>query len=250
MLNAVIIGNKAAIEEMANMIASVAGDEIAILSRLENINKGIMYLENSTSPDIIFAHAQVDDGLSFEILSKCNVFAPVIFVAEDDCFVKNTFDYNCIAYLVKPLDPSRIRRALTKYRMLNNYFTNGHNHHNQGSYKPVKSRMIVRNGKENIALPITDIVFFRTEHRCVFVTDQQGNEYTSDKSLSDIEAELDKERFFRVNRQYIVNINFIHGFKPYERVKLLVELTVPELKHNVVVSQEMAPQFREWIYNA
>jgi len=56
--------------------------------------------------------------------------------------------------------------------------------------------------------------------------------------------------FFRANRQYIVNINYVKGFKAYEKVKLLVELTIPELNHCIIISQETAPAFRKWMYEA
>ena len=115
----------------------------------------------------------------------------------------------------------------------------------------IRHRMLVKKGRENISLPVSDIVLFHTEHRTVYVIDKRGREYIVDKNLCDIELELDRSIFFRVNRQYIVNINFIHGYKTHEKVKLVVELTVPKLNHHfLVVSQEMAPQFREWMYNA
>jgi DNA-binding LytR/AlgR family response regulator len=71
-----------------------------------------------------------------------------------------------------------------------------------------------------------------------------------DKNLSDLEEELDNKNFFRANRQYIVNIDFIKSFKPYERVKLWVDLTVPDIDHSIIVSQETAPFFRKWLLEA
>ena len=72
----------------------------------------------------------------------------------------------------------------------------------------------------------------------------------ADKNLGELEQTLDENIFFRANRQYIININFIKGFKSYEKVKLQVDLTIPDLNHCIIVSQETAPQFREWMYNA
>ncbi|MBS1576922.1 MAG: LytTR family transcriptional regulator, partial [Bacteroidetes bacterium] len=62
--------------------------------------------------------------------------------------------------------------------------------------------------------------------------------------------ELDDSMFFRANRQYIVNINFVKGFKAYEKVKLLVDLTLQEINHCIIISQETAPAFRKWMYEA
>jgi DNA-binding LytR/AlgR family response regulator len=72
----------------------------------------------------------------------------------------------------------------------------------------------------------------------------------SDHNLTELEDALDQASFFRANRQYIININYIRGFKAYEKVKLQVDLTLPDLNHCIIISQEMAPQFKEWMQNA
>ncbi|HEY0060017.1 MAG TPA: LytTR family DNA-binding domain-containing protein, partial [Flavisolibacter sp.] len=72
-----------------------------------------------------------------------------------------------------------------------------------------------------------------------------------DKNLSDLESELDSDRFFRANRQFIVNSDYIKGFRTYERVKLQVELNVDiPFNNTIIVSQETAASFRQWLYEA
>ncbi len=77
--------------------------------------------------------------------------------------------------------------------------------------------------------------------------DRDGKKYISDKPLGDMEQELDPSIFFRVNRQYIINIGFVKSYKTYEKVKLRIDLTMPDLHHQIIVSQETAPCFRKWI---
>lgn len=252
MLNAVIIEDKEpAMNQLIATLASIA-DGVNIVSRLESISKSIEYISQRPAIDIVFSAVQLRDGLSFEIFNHTNICTPVIFISDDEGFMLDAFEYNCIAYLLRPVDEDRLRRALAKYRMVNNYFHNGYasDSYVNNIARHTKHRMLVKKGKESVSLPINEIVLFHTEHRTVYVIDHLGQEYIADRNLCDIEQELDKEQFFRVNRQYIVNINFIHGFKTWQRVKLMIDLTIPQIKHNVIVSQEMAPQFREWMYNA
>ena len=106
----------------------------------------------------------------------------------------------------------------------------------------------MRRGIENIPLVTADIAIIYTENKLVYVIDKDGRKYISDKHLSDLEADLDESIFFRVNRQYIVNVSFIKSYKSYDKVKLQVDLTMPDLHHHhIVISQEMAPSFRKWI---
>jgi DNA-binding LytR/AlgR family response regulator len=111
-----------------------------------------------------------------------------------------------------------------------------------------KSRLIVRRGLENIALKVEEVACIYTENKVIFVIDNNEKKYIYDKNLSELCHELDGNLFFRANRQYIVNINYIRGFKPFERVKLLVSLNLPTVAHQIVVSQETAPLFKKWIY--
>jgi DNA-binding LytR/AlgR family response regulator len=83
----------------------------------------------------------------------------------------------------------------------------------------------------------------------VFLVDKDGKKYMAHASnLTDLMLQLNKRIFFRANRKYIVNINFIKKYKPFDRVKVEVELCVhsPEL---VVISQENSSSFKHWIEN-
>ena len=65
-----------------------------------------------------------------------------------------------------------------------------------------------------------------------------------------MEEELDRHTFFRANRQHIINIGFVKSFKPCENVKLLVETSIPDINHSIIISQETAPKFRKWMQDA
>jgi len=165
----------------------------------------------------------------------------------------NAFEYNGIDYLLKPVSKDDLSKAIMKYKMLEKHFNSGskrmHNLiHQFGSKK--KTRLLVRKGLENISLRLDEIALFYTENKIVYVVDHTGKKYLVDKNLTDLEEELDDSMFFRANRQYIVNINYVKGFKAYEKVKLLVDLTLPEISHCIIISQETAPAFRKWMYEA
>ena len=106
-------------------------------------------------------------------------------------------------------------------------------------------------GIENIALKIEDIALIFTENKIAFVIDgQSGRKFISEKNLVELEKELDPQIFFRANRKYIVSINFIKAFKPIDKVKLQVSLTIPDLNHQIIISQNSAKNFKKWIDEA
>jgi DNA-binding LytR/AlgR family response regulator len=111
-----------------------------------------------------------------------------------------------------------------------------------------RTRLIVRKANENIALRVEDIAFFYRDNTIILAVDRDEKKYLCDQSLSTLEEELDGALFFRANRKYLVNINFIRGFRTFERVKLEITLSLPNNQHQIIISQETAPVFRKWIY--
>ncbi len=119
-----------------------------------------------------------------------------------------------------------------------------------GSNLKKHTRILVQKGIETLALKLEDVVLFYTQNRVVFVVDKEDRRYIYDKSLAELEEELDPQEFFRVNRQYILHIDAIKSFKPYDRGKIQIRLNLENTSHRIIVSQHTAPVFKKWIYTA
>ncbi len=114
--------------------------------------------------------------------------------------------------------------------------------------KKKKTRLIVRKGAENIALKVEDIAFIYRDNTIIIAVDKEEKKYLCDRNLTLLEEELDEAQFFRANRKYLVNIDYIKCFKSFEKVKLEVYLNLPSNGHHIIVSQETAPHFKKWIH--
>ena len=252
MLNTIIIEDERPSRESLLQTLHRVSADVNLLATITSVQEGISYLGQPRNADIIFSDVQLPDGLSFEIFRHCVIDAPVIFVTAYDEFMMNAFEYNGIDYLLKPVDEKELDNALKKYNMLQHHFAGKTDINKlvQPFLQTKKTRLVVKKGIESIALPFDDIVLFFTENKVVYVIDKCGRKYLCDKNLADLEMELDKNRFFRANRQYIVNINYIRSFKPYEKVKLQIDLATNDINHAIIVSQETAPAFRKWVYEA
>jgi len=253
MLNTIIIEDERPARENLLQTLSRVAPEIKVIAVLSTVKEGIEYLSSSCNADIIFSDVQLPDGLSFGIFRHARVDVPVIFITGFDEFMMNAFEYNGIDYLLKPVDEKELGKALQKYKMLQNHFTSKSTELSRLlSYTEgrKKTRLVVKKGMENIALTLDSIVLFYTENKIVYVIDKTGRKYLSDKNLGELEEELDENRFFRANRQYIINIDYVKGFKSFEKVKLQVDLLLSEINHSIIISQETAPAFRKWVYEA
>ena len=226
-----------------------------ILAKLDSVKRALSWLAQHPAPDLIFMDIQLADGLSFEIFKQAGVKTPVIFTTCYDKFMLLAFENNGIDYILKPIEKTDIQKAIWKYKNLQNHFEQ---HGQQMSMTKLmgfingrsKSRILVKRGMDNILLRLEDIILFYTENKVVFVIDRFSKKYILDKTLSELEEELDSQLFFRANRQYIININFVKSFKAYKKVKLLVDIDIPELEEPVIISQHVAPAFKKWMEDA
>jgi DNA-binding LytR/AlgR family response regulator len=255
MLNTIIIEDeRPARAELQSLLHRMEPD-VHVMAALASVQESILFLNQVKDADLIFSDIQLSDGLSFEIFKHTNIRVPVIFITGFDEFMMNAFECNGIDYLLKPVDEKDLACALKKYKMLQEHFTLKENeigklvHFLTGKKK---SRLLVSKGMEHISLRTDDIAILYTENKIVYAIDNTGKKYLADRNLSELEQELDDTIFFRVNRQYIINVNYIRGFRSYEKVKLQVDMVLPELndKHFIIISQETAPAFRKWIYEA
>lgn len=239
-------------EKLSNML-NEQQENIEIKAVIRTVEEGLEFFRENSGIDLIFSDVQLADGLSFEIFEEAGVNCPVIFVSAYDKYLVNAFEYSGIDYLLKPIAREGLHNSVRKYKALQKHFAE-----NTLSLRKMfddyftskKTRIIVKKGTSNISLLLTDVAFFYTENLVVYVYDNKGNKYLIDKSLNSLEQELDPRSYFRANRQYILNIAYVQGYKTYERVKLLVSLTLKDLDHLIIVGQEKARNFRQWLAEA
>jgi DNA-binding LytR/AlgR family response regulator len=253
MLNTIIIEDERPARDLLVQTLAEIDSTIQVDAMLTSVKESVEYLSREPRADIILSDVQLTDGYSFEIFKNNTRNIPVIFITGYDEFMVNAFACNGIDYLLKPLSRHDLRQALHKYKMLGNHFSG----HNKGLNNLIqqpstrkKSRMIVRKGLEYISLRLEDIVLLYTENKLVYIIDKEGKKYIGEKNLAELEQELNPANFFRANRQYLIHMNFIKGFRSFEKVKLLVELSLTGLNHEIIISQENAARFRQWMYEA
>jgi len=251
MIKAVIIEDeKTALDNLLYHL-SLLKEPVSVIATMETVEDSVDWLCNNPPPDLIFMDIYLKDGISFSIFDKVRVSPPIIFITAFDNFMVKAFEQTSIEYLLKPINEQELSKAITKYKNLKNHFLN--NYENLREYLAVKdhglkSRIVVKKGIEFLSIPLDEAVYFFTDQKITFLVTKDGKKFLVNKNLKELEEELDRKKFYRANRKYIVNINYIKSYKAYEKIKILVELTVP-VTEDIIISQESAIDFRKWIAN-
>ena len=223
--------------------------EAALIGHLDTVSRATGWLTENPAPDLIFCDIQLADGISFEIFDKVKVSSPIIFTTAFDQYAIRAFQVNAIDYLLKPIDPKELERAVDKYKsqsepqslnleVLKSLI--------QPQAKAHKSRFLVRFGEKIQSVPVDEIAFFYSEERVTFLQTQAGKKYVLDSTLEQVEAQVDPEVFFRLNRKYISHVDAIEEVLSYSNSRLKVTLRNCA-DTDILVSREKVTDLKEWL---
>lgn len=243
----IIEDEKLAREKLEEMISRLIQD-VEIVGRLESVKASILWLTTNPHPDVAFVDIQLSDDHSFEIFKKCAVEFPVIFTTAYDKYLLDSFEYNSIDYLLKPITESKLKRAIEKVKRFEHHFAGQVLKLAALATTPTFQRLVVKKGTEFTTLEIADLAYFYTEHKVVFARDKEGRRFIVDMTLSELESKLNEQVFFRINRKYISSRTAIERFKPESgKIKIFLQ---PAMNEDIFISKETAPEFRKWIGKA
>jgi DNA-binding LytR/AlgR family response regulator len=249
MLKTVIIENSKQSDNKVSWLLNNS-QEFQIEAILGSVIQSLNYFSQAREQDIIFADVHLPDGKAFEIFTTAIINSAVVFTTTYQKSLVDAMEYSGVKYLLKPLNKLSLNKSLIMHHMTSDHFlTNRYSSHKIINYlnEKKKKRMIVRKGNENILMKPEDITFFCSENKTVYAFDTAGKKYVADKNLCELEQQLDPDIFFRINRQHIVNVNFVKSYRTVEKVKLQVELKTPMIRSQMIISKETAPSFRKWI---
>jgi two-component system LytT family response regulator len=220
----------------------------------DSVASTVNYLRENTPPDLIIADIQLADGLSFDLFQQLQLNCPVIFTTAFDEYAIRAFRVNSIDYLLKPIDRQALGDALTKHHQL---FLNGTSqqpthflqqlmHELSIGKKTYKSRFLVSKGIRQIPISCSDIAFFYTQEKIVFIQTYTNEQYIFESNLDELEELLDPAEFFRANRQFIVSIKSVQAVENGFNGKLHLQVS-PKIQQQIIVSREKSSSFRDWL---
>lgn len=249
-MNILVVENeKPAVEKMLRMLAKI-DKSITISGVLETVEGTVNWFHSNPRPDLILMDIQLDDGLCFEIFDIINIEIPVIFTTAYDEYTLRAFKVNSVDYLLKPIDERLLRSALEKFKKLYADKDPFKRDFRQLIYEfrnQYKSRFLIRIGEKYRSVPIAEVSHFHISERNVFLADYNGKDYGLDNSLEDLQGMLDPRKFFRINRECIVNIEAISLMHSYSSSRLQLALKNCEQSEIFVVSREKVADFKKWI---
>jgi two-component system, LytTR family, response regulator LytT len=249
-MNVLIIEDELfAAEKLEQMLAEI-NPAITVLAKLGSINESVSWLLNKTC-DLIFLDIQLSDGISFSIFEQVTINTPVIFTTAYDQYAVKAFQLNSISYLLKPIRKKELEESLNKYQSLKSAFSIDFDMlmaNIQGKEPEYKKRFLIQIGEKIRKVELSEIAYFFVLEKAVFLRTFQGQSYPVDYTLDKLECLINPEKFFRINRKYIVSIDSISNMVAYSRSRVKLELKPKaDEEFDTIVSIERSSDFKKWL---
>jgi len=249
-MNVLIVENEKPAADMLVDLLNRIDKSINVLDIIETAEEAINMLEERPQPDLVLMDIQLDDGLCFEIFDTIKVDIPVIFTTAYDDYTLKAFKVNSVDYLLKPIDLELLKRAIEKYKKLfadKDPFRRDFSQLVNEFRNQYKSRFLIKIGEKYKSLPTREISHFHIRERSVFLCDFQGKDYGIDHTLEQLQGLMDPRRFFRINRECMVNIDSISLMQSYSSSRLQLAMKNSEKSDLFVVSRDKVSSFKEWV---
>ena len=224
-------------------IESLLEDEqdIEIVAQCGDGVEALRVIKEST-PDLLFLDVQIPEITGFELLDSLDRFDPpiVIFVTAHDEFALRAFDVHALDYLLKPFDDERFHEALnrarthlrdkdaaTLRRRLRDFLRETHD---LGGSEPTShstrrlTRIVVKEGDRILFLKVDDVDWIEAADYYAKIHTGTST-YLIRETLANLEMQLDPERFVRIHRSTIVNLDRVQEMQPWFHGAFVVILT-------------------------
>jgi two-component system LytT family response regulator len=168
----------------------------------------------STHPvDAVFLDIQMPGMTGFELLSRLPTDPMVVFTTAFDQYALAAFDVHSVDYLLKPIDPRHLERALAKLDRVRGS-AGARAEHGQllalarELARPFPTRIASRSGDRVTFVDLDTVSHFYAKEGLTFAA-TGSRDVVVDAPIADLERRLDPADFLRIHRGTLVNLRFV-----------------------------------------
>ncbi len=195
-------------------------EDVETIGEAENGAEAVEIIKEK-KPDLALLDLQMPEisGLEVVKLLRKSQLPLVAFVTAYDEFAVQAFELNAVDYLLKPIEKARLRETLNRARerLEQEDFRAAESSNLKAAaetYEKIApknflTRIPIRVKDEILLIPVGEIASIVADGELLHIANLTGKNFTINFRLKDIEARLDPEKFIRLSRGTLVNLETI-----------------------------------------
>ena len=173
-----------------------------------------------STPDISVAFLDINlndmDGTTLAAaMQKILPDVPIVFATAYSEYAVRAFELNAADYILKPIEPDRLRAVLKKCMAVTNLIPSVSD--------PMESKIAISFNRKVIFTDTKDIIYIETSGRGCMIHTRTGS-YAENVLIGDYEKRLTHQGFFRIHKSYLVNLAFVSEVFPWANNGLALKL--------------------------
>ena len=249
-MKVLIVEDEIMAQKSLTRILSQNFPDMEVIGTTTSVKGTVAWLkEHSNDVDVIFMDVELSDGICFEIFRQVDVQAKVIMTTAYDSYALKAFEAGSIDYLLKPIEPADLKRAVARCRMRGGHIdveSLAKALDDASKKKDYKERYIVRFNDRIVPLMTSNIAYVYSEEKNNYLVTFDEKKYIIDSSLDVISEELNPEHFFRISRSCIVSMKAIGSIIKQMGGRLRI-VAHPEPSFEMTVSRSRVDDFLVWL---
>jgi two-component system, LytTR family, response regulator len=187
-------------------------------------------LVRSLAPDVVFMDIQMPELTGLDVLRQLKGHTPwpaIVFTTAYDQHAITAFELNAVDYLLKPFSQERfdtaVQRVLDDAPLPADVAEQALSTSAANTAGAPLQRILVRDRGQIFPLPVAEIQYLKSDSKYTLIA-ARGSSYFVRLALAELEPRLPPERFLRVHRNAIVNLDFVDSMKPDEQSQLEIHM--------------------------
>jgi len=234
-LNALVVDDeRLARKDLISLLG--AHDNITVVGEADDVPSAVKAIEK-LCPDVIFLDIQMPGDSGFDLLDRTEVEARIIFVTAYDEYAIRAFEVNALDYLLKPVDPERLAKALEKLELQEQETVA------RTRRLDYSDRLFLMLGRNFKFLKVNSLVQVTAAGDYSEVLTSDGNKGLTLKSMKEWEARLPPQHFVRIHRSTIINMEFVDRVEEWFNYSFRVYLK--GIEEPCVISRRYATRLKD-----
>jgi two-component system LytT family response regulator len=225
MIRAVIVDDEPLAREVLREFLA-ADEEFEVVAQCANGFEAVKAVSQH-DPDVLFLDIQMPKLDGFEVLALLDRSPVVVFVTAYDDYALRAFEVHALDYLLKPYSEERFRVVLQRVRaQLDKQAAPAAPASSLGASlrsKPLQ-RIVVRGDDGAIqVIPVARVDYVEADDDAIAIA-TAGTKIRKQQAIGDLANELDPDRFVRIHRSYLLNIERMEKIELYAKDSRVVIL--------------------------
>lgn len=180
-------------------------------------------------PDLVFLDIEMPELSGLEVLKRIQHDPAIVFTTAYDRFAVAAFELEAIDYLLKPFGRERLGAALDRVRRAvhdagdESVSLRAREAADQLSGSSPLTRIFVRDRGRILPVAVADIERLEADDDYVAVH-TRGRRFLVYLGMNEFEARLDPQRFLRIHRSHIVNLDHVVAMEPFDGTRMQVQM--------------------------